>query len=385
MKKNIFSIGLLLLIMLALISGCSGPTSTTTNQDEPVVGNLKYDSSMDIQYAENFSVDYYEGGYALISILTNDTRFLVVPENMQVPEGLDEDISVIQQPVSNIYLVATSAMALFDQLNALDVIRLSGTNADGWYVDNAVKEMEAGNILFAGKYSEPDYELIRSENSTLSIQSGMIDHAPDIRDKLQELGITVFIDQSSYESHPLGRTEWIKVYSVLLDKEELAYKIFNEQAKVLDELSGTENTGKTVSFFYISLSGNVSVRNSHDYVPKMIDMAGGHYIFENLGDPNKAVSTTMMGMEEFYVTAKDSDYIIYNTTITGEIESLGQLLEKSELLSNFKAVKEGNVWCTHQNLLQHPDQLGTMLGELHTILTTKDESLNKLTYFYKLQ
>ena len=385
-KQQIISMALILTMTLLTLVGCSSKVSTDKNIDRevPVVGNLKFDYSMDIKYAENFSVDYFEGGYALISI-SNDTRFLVVPENMEVPEGMEEDIAIIQQPVSNIYLVATAAMTFFDELDALNAIRLSGTKAEGWAIENVVKEMEAGNILFSGKYSEPDYELIMAEDCKLSIQSSMITHAPEIKEKLEELGLTVLVEQSSYEPHPLGRTEWIKVYSVILDKEELGEEIFNKQAKILDELKDIENTGKTVAFFYVGSSGSISARNSHDYVPKMIEMAGGKYIFENLGDPNKATSTTKMGMEEFYSTAKDADYIIYNSTITGGMNSLEELLDKNELFSNFKAVKEGNVWCTGQNFYQNSSEFGTIIKEIRTILIEDDEKFSDLKHFYKLK
>ena len=55
------------------------------------------------------------------------------------------------------------------------------------------------------------------------------------------LGIPVFIEHASYENHPLGRTEWIKVYGVLLDKEEEAEAFFNSQASVIDEFAEIEN------------------------------------------------------------------------------------------------------------------------------------------------
>lgn len=73
------------------------------------LAGLAYDHSLDLEYATQFSVDYYEGGYALISI-ADDGKFLLVPDGKDVPEELDENISVIRQPVDNIYLVATSAM-----------------------------------------------------------------------------------------------------------------------------------------------------------------------------------------------------------------------------------------------------------------------------------
>ena len=56
---------------------------------------------------------------------------------------------------------------------------------------------------------------------------------------------------------------------------------------------------------------------------------------------DNALSTMNMQMEEFYARAKDADYIIYNSTIDGELASMSELLKKSSLLEDFKAVKEG--------------------------------------------
>ncbi len=86
-------------------------TSETAGADtakEDLAG-LKYDHSLELQYADQFAVDYYEGDYALITIEGGD-QFLLVPEGKEAPEGLDEDITVIHQPLENIYLVATSTM-----------------------------------------------------------------------------------------------------------------------------------------------------------------------------------------------------------------------------------------------------------------------------------
>ena len=46
------------------------------------------------------------------------------------------------------------------------------------------------------------------------------------------LNIPVFIDRSSYEDHPLGRVEWVKVYGVLLGKEDGAAAAFEAQRKL---------------------------------------------------------------------------------------------------------------------------------------------------------
>jgi iron complex transport system substrate-binding protein len=368
-------------MLLSLFSGCAEDVSESRSG----LGNgWEKESGMELQYAKNFSVDYYNGGYALIS-LSNGSRFLVVPENRSVPEGIDGDIVVLRQPIHHIYLVATSAMCLFDALDSLGSIRFSGTKSDYWYIENARAKMEAGNILYAGKYSTPDYELIVSEGCGLAIESTMINHAPEVKEKLEELGVPVLIEQSSFESHPLGRTEWIKLYAVMLGKEALAEKLFDAQAAYMDEVTAQGNTEKTVAFFYINSSGLVVARKSGDYVTKMIELAGGDYVFKNLGDPETATSTVTLEMEKFYATAKDADYIIYNSTIDGEISSLGELVAKNSLLADFKAVQNGDVWCTNQNLFQETTQLGLMISNIHDVLTDDAGELTTLDYMYKLQ
>lgn len=228
-------------------------SSETVIADTPKeeLAGLKYDHSLELQYADQFAVDYYEGDYALITIEGGD-QFLLVPEGKEAPDGLDADITVIHQPLENIYLVATSTMDFFRALDGLGSISLSGTKADGWYIDEAKQALEDGSIVFAGKYSAPDYELILSKNCDLALESTMIYHNPEVKEKLEEFGIPVLVEHSSYESHPLGRTEWVKLYSVLLDKEEEAEAVFEEQAEKLNSIKDSENTGKTVAFFYIN-------------------------------------------------------------------------------------------------------------------------------------
>lgn len=380
--KRYIVVTLSLIMILSMLAGCAVNTGSTLNKG---LGNgWQPENSMELQYAQNFSVDYYNGGYALITI-SDGSQYLVVPEAGDIPTGIDADITVLRQPITNIYLAATSAMCLFDALDSLDNITLSGSKTRDWYIENARTAMQVGKILYAGKYSTPDYELIMSKGCRLAIESSMINHAPEVKEKLEEVGIPVLVDQSSYESHPLARTEWIKLYAALMGKEAVAEKLFNEQIAYMNDATSKINTGKTVAFFHISSSGYAVARKSGDYVTKMIELAGGNYIFANLGDPEKAASTVNLEMEQFYATAKEADFIIYNSTIGGEIASLQELISKNSLLRDFKAVQKGNVWCTDKNLFQETTQLGLMISDIHRMLTQDDGSLTKLNFMYKLE
>ena len=342
---------------------------------------LSWESSMELHYAEQFSVDYYEDGYKRIQIAENPDM-LIVPEGKEIPEEVEDSVVILQQPLSNIYLVATSAMDFFSALDALDSIRLSGTQEKNWYIEDAAKAMADGKILYAGKYNAPDYEMIVEQGCSLAIESTMIYHSPEVKEKLEAFGIPVLVEHSSYETHPMGRVEWIKLYGALLGKEEEAIASFDQQMEEVKSIEAEEKTGKTVAFFFISSNGYVNVRTSDDYVAEMIRLAGGDYIFEGLQN-DTALSTKNLTMEEFYVTAKDADCIIYNSTIDGELHTMEEFLSKNALLSEFKAVKENNVWCTGKNLFQETNSLGNMIKDIHSVLLGTEES--DLQFLYRIE
>ena len=92
------------------------------------------------------------------------------------------------------------------------------------------------------------------------------------------------MDVASYESSPLARMEWIKLYGILLGKEALAEEVFAQQAQRIAPLLEQPSTGKRCAFFSITSSGLATVRKSGDYVAQMIGMAGGEYVFADLAD-----------------------------------------------------------------------------------------------------
>ena len=90
-------------------------------------------------------------------------------------------------------------------------------------------------------------------------------------------------------------------------------------------------------------------------------------------------------MEAFYDGAKDADLLIYNSTIDGEIRTMDELLAKSPLLADFKAVQNGDVWCTGKNLFQEPMGLGRLIIDFHKALTGDVPEDGALTYLHQLQ
>ena len=317
-------------------------------------------------YATQFQIEEY-GVYKMITI--GDERFLLVPDGEEAVANLPADVTMLRQP-KKAYVVSTSVMDLLQAVDALDDVRLSGTKQEDWYIQAAKDAMADGDMLYAGKYNQPDYEKIISENCDLAIENTMILHNPEVKEKLEALGIPVLVERSSYETHPLGRLEWIRLYGVLFGKEEQADAFYQEQVAKVEPIMKKDATDQTMAFFYVTSNGSVNVRKPGDYIAKMIQLAGGSYLPQAVKeDDENALSTMNMQMEDFYAQAKDADILIYNSTIEGELDSVDTLLAKSPLFADFKAVKEGKVYCTTADFFQETTGIASFIEDLHAVMT----------------
>jgi len=233
----------------------------------------------------------------MLTIAESDARFLVVPEDATKVDGLPADVTVLRQPVENIYLVSTSVMDLLLHLDALDSVAFSGTKAEGWYLPAVQQAMEEGKIAYAGKYSAPDYEQILAAGCRLAIENTMILHTPEVKEQLEHFGIPVLVERSSYESDPLARMEWIKLYGILLGREEQAEQVFSAQETAVQPILSQEPTGKSCAFFSLTTNNLATVRKGSDYVARMIEMAGGDYVFADLTDNGNNLSTMNLPLD----------------------------------------------------------------------------------------
>ena len=337
------------------LAGCGQHKTAPAN-----TASLVFDHSYPLDYATQFSADCYEGGYVMIDI-PDAGRFLVVPEGAAEVDDLP-----------------------FVHLDALDSIALSGTKAEGWYVEEAKQAMQEGRIAYAGKYSAPDYERILAAGCTLAIENTMVLHDPEVKEQLEKFGVPVLVERSSYESGPLARMEWLKLYGILLNKTEMAEEVFRQKVEQVAPILEQENTGKTAAFFSITTNNLITVRRTSDYVAQMVEMAGGVYIFDDLEGETSAQSTIKLPLETFYARARDADVLIYNSTIEGMMETRDQLIEKCPMLADFKAVQSGDCWCTAQSLFQQSMELADLISDMNLVFTEDSPDPASLRFLQRI-
>lgn len=367
MKKKLC----LCFLLFILVLGACGPVPQDTAETRIDFETLTRTDSMELSYATQFQIEQY-GPYDLITIVDGG-RFLLIPEDEDIPYHIPEDTVVLKQPLDRVYLVSTSAMDLVRAAGGITNIRLSGTRQSGWYIEEAADAMERGEMLYAGKYNAPDYELILSEGCNLAIENTMIYHSPEVKEKLEELGVPVLTERSSYETHPLGRLEWVKLYGVLFGKREEAEAFYEEQLKKIEPIMEKPENGCSAAFFYVTSNGAVNVRKPGDYIAQMIGLAGGTYVLNHLEQTDEnALSTMNMQMEDFYAAARDADVLIYNSTIDGELQNMDDLLRIDPLFSDFKAVRDKRVYCTGSNFFQQTTGTCEFIEDLNQIFMGSD-------------
>ena len=343
-----------------------------------VSNNLSNPKAVEIQYANEFLItEYNDDNY--IALINDTDYYLITPRKAEDFKDLPEDLTLISTSLKNIYVVGSGSMDYFVASDSLDLVKYTSLQADDWYLDDVKEMVENGDIIYAGKYSSPDYEMLLAGNCDLIVENTMINHSTNVLTQLKALGFPVLIDYSSYENSILGRMEWVKLYGLLTGNLRQATEAFEEQKSNVESMELDTESKKTIGFFSINSAGNVTIRKSDDYVCNMIELAGGEYGFSSLDDIEGTGSTTIQA-EAFYEQAKDCDILIYNSTIDGEISSKEELVEKFKLIKNCKAYSDDEIYCTRDSFYQAVMEMGEITVDINKILNgnTNLEYLEKI-------
>lgn len=406
-KKQTSWLALLLALVMALsLAACGGGNqnndTTSDNQDAsqtdgqdqsqaqdqpgetdqpagPDKNDLTVVSSMELQYANNFAVDYCANGCKIITDGA-EQKFLWVPEGAEVPDDTG-DMTVLQAPLTKLGCFSTTHATLFHAIGALDKINLVTTAQDKWYIEQVAQQIADGTTAYVGKNSEPDFELISAAAPQIIIISANTIHgSEEVLEKLTELEIPYIADSQHLENHPLGRVEWVKLVGALLDMEDEANAYFDDAAARVEAVSSSATDGPAIIQTYV-YNGMVYVRNGGDYVNKMLELAGGTYPFADL-EPESG-GNTKMTIEEFYADSVDTEILIYDNTSDTSVASIADILAHGEFLGDMKAIQDGNVWGINKNYWQSADDVATMIEDIATIIY-HPENEDSLHYFYRM-
>ena len=401
------SLALVLLAVLAMSTLLFAACDKKENEQQGITveySQLTSTGKEENTFAELFSIEHLkdenEKAYSKIEVFDKekklDTSWLLLPEGVDKVSGAPAGINIMTfRDRQNIMVSSASTMALINAMDALSKVPM--TTADTtWRIQEIKDAIDKGTVKEVGKYSKPDYEQIISigaeKHVTFAVFSTMLDSVPDVYDQLTKTcNLRIMRDQSSYESHPLGRTEWIKIYGEIFDMRDKSDAVFNGQVEILNETTSKINVPeaerKTVLIFYTtSTKDTFYVRNAADYVTELVNLGGGKQVAE-IG-PGKS-GNTKMTQESFIQECSQADYVLYNWTSGAsgvKDESLQGLIDArlGDWFKAFKAYKEGNVWRTSNDFYQKMDKMGEMVADIYKMLYGENVS-DTLTYVNRLK
>lgn len=239
-------------IFIYLAAAGSGEQGEALNnqkldQKAPVIMGLTYEEEIEMEYTKYVKLYRYENDIMLLEIdMKKDTerevleeetdnlyegnvvKYLIVPEDVEIPAGLYKNVIIIQRPLEKAYIADEDILELLKE-------------------DFEIDE----ELLMEGDVEDPDYkEIVKNKCNLAVLPSSVLEVEKDSKDKKEEkeqlldlserfatLQIPVFVDRMADEEQEEAKLEWLKVYGVLFDCEEKANEVYTEK---LAELQKTE-------------------------------------------------------------------------------------------------------------------------------------------------
>ena len=317
------------------------------------------------EYTKGFSIEYYQGG--IKRIRDNDGRMVwLVPRGQKVPREISG------QPMIAIPL----KRAMFASVNQVCLLRPFGdeqvwasvagvaTPSDQWFIPSIKSGLANGSIAYIGDAYSPDYEkicLLQPEAAFIYTGgSGLTDMAG----KLEELRIPYLVENSYLETDPLGRMEWVKFYAAFYNREALAVRYFDDAVSRIENLKRRipkENRPKVA--WGVIYNGKVYIPGSRSFVARMIEMAGGEFVFKTLSTERGSIGITM---EDFFAHSKAADVLIY-ASFPQYVRSIGAIIRIAPVLAGVKPIQTKKVWVLQPWYNQQQDQTDQVLVDLISI------------------
>ncbi|MCG1025540.1 MULTISPECIES: ABC transporter substrate-binding protein [Dehalobacter] len=339
-QKNFFIVVILIMICSLIVAGCSAGSQES---NKPLTGK-----EVSLSYTNAFKIADYGNNIKLLTDAENN-QFLLVPEGVKTPKIPEAaGATVINTPLKKVVYCSTTQVGLLQAIFSdkdWDSIAAVTTDTAEWYVDEVKTRMENGTIQYVGTggMADPDFEKIQALNPDMVfVYTGDYGLQKTLA-KMKELHIPCVVVNDYTEPTDMGRLEWLKFLGAFYNKDQKAAGFIEEKAAMLQEITAAVKDKPSPKVVYgMVYDGKVYITDGGSYVAKQIKEAGGDYVFANV-NPDKTGSS-QISMEEFYEKGKDADVFIYSSMVA-YMPSVESLLKAEPLLKDFKAVKNGKVYC----------------------------------------
>lgn len=345
---------IILLWIVCLMGACSPSGRHSASKDDAL-------SSDSIHYAKGFSIKHYKD---YIQVDVNDPwdstrllqRYLLVDRAKDIPSDIPKG-TVVRTPIRNIVVYTSVHAAIIDQLRESD--KIIGV-CEPRYIDvEAIqKGLKEGTIVDMGEATSPNVEKMIEKGVETVIVSPFQNSSYG---PVEKLGFPIIEGADYMESSPLGRTEWVRFYGLLFNKEQLADSIFHATEGRYKELSSliTDSINRPSVIAEKKFGSSWFVSGSESYTANLYKDAGANYIFKNL----PGGGSTPLSFETVFDKGIHSDVWLIKYNQEKDM-TYSELAAEYQPYSNFDAFKKRNIYgCNtgavpfYEEFPLHPDYL----------------------------
>jgi iron complex transport system substrate-binding protein len=379
---------LLFLVLISIL-----PVSC--NRSKPRIPAFK-DKSMPIiepvRYAKGFTMKS-DGKNVLITIVnpwqnaSNVEYSYLLSDTLQKSGISDGNHSFIKTPVSRVVCLSTTHIGFIGFLR--ESASIAGVSGRNFVATEELQERIRQDQLPDVGYDENlNYELILKLKPDVVFAYGVSGSITNTVRKLNEMGIPTILIAEYLEEEPMAKMEWVKVFAALYDRSSMANEKFDSADRKYQRLrllaEGVKN--KPAVLLGLPWRGNWFISGGKSYVARLVQDAGGEYIFSHLDFKD----SRPMALEQVYERALGADFWL----------NAGDALGKKDLFSvddrfrNLPCIKRDQVYNNNNRLTRgggndifesgvtEPE---IILSDLIYILHPQLLPSHQLKYYRKLQ
>lgn len=345
---------LLLISFILILAGCN-------NRKPAGEDNSQAHTEYEVHYAKGFQVKKYDN-YTTVSVRDpwDTTRtlqtYILVDKTKELPTDLPKG-TIVKIPLNNVATYSTIHCSTLNELNAVDLIK--GV-CEPQYIKlaNIQDGLKNGAIVDLGMASKPDAEklILLSPDAIFATPIQGWTYG-----SIEKTGIPILETTDYTESHPLGRAEWIRFYSLFIGKEHLADSLFaitESNYNAVKEAVAKTSIHPSV-FTDLRYQGKWNMPGGKSFMANMLADAGASYTWSD----DESGTYMPLAFESVLDKAGEADcwIIKYNWPEDMTYESLKK---EYKPYSYFKAFKEKNIYgCNtayssyYEDLPIHPDYI----------------------------
>jgi iron complex transport system substrate-binding protein len=326
---------LLPILLIVLLASCTGSNKAKTVVSAETIA----DSSMTLQHATGFKVDYFPNFKRII--LDNPWKkgtelvryYLVKDSTVQVPA---DGIKLIV-PIRSLVSGSCTQYTFLEQLGVLSAVT-GLCDVKTVYNESLRKAVGEGRVIDLGDPFRINVErclVLQPDAMLMNSYNQMDEHLS----RISESGIPVIYDNEWMEPNLLARAEWIRFVACFFDKEAVADRLFLSVESNYEQLKKLAETAKTPK--PAVLSGD-DFRGTW-YLPGGRSFAA--QLFQDAGALYRHRSDTTMGSRPFTFEQVLMDFSRADVWVgVTNGQSLAELKRLDERYALFQSFRSGKVY-----------------------------------------